>query len=476
MEFKVGNPGGLTNDQWNAVKDMEKWYKSSELIYTLSGAAGTGKTFLLNYLLRNTFINATCITAPTHKALKVVEEVTGRKGKTFQSLHGLRPNVNLEDFDINNVKFDPLGNESIKNYKLVITDECSQIGNDLHKLNVQRANQYKTKILYLGDSFQLPPINQRNSPTFAVARRFELTQVVRQETSNPLLKLFKYLKHDILTNGNGFLKYIAAHPMEVNDKGEGYICMRSDQFTEELVNIFKSKEFERDPRNFVRYAAWTNNSINLWNMYIRNSTLKQHEDIISIDDLLVGYKTIVDEYNTPVIINSEDYMIENLTRRTSDDGFDVFLATLRSLLDGRTVSTFIVDHKSNTFGIYQSIISELRFKALYSNATNKGRNWREYFKYKEKFLTLIPFEVHDNSNKSTFVPKDLDYGYGLTIHKLQGSTITHIFVNLLDICYFNGNKDYPIINTPNNPFAIETRNKLMYTALSRAKKVAILLI
>lgn len=476
MNFTVSNPGRLSDDQWKAAKDIEKWYKSNELVYCLYGAAGTGKTYLLNYLLRNVFIHATVVTAPTHKAVKVVESVTGRKGKTFQSLLGLRPNVNVEDFDIDNIKFDALGTEGLNNYKLVIVDECSQVINALHRLTTQRAKQYNTKILYLGDALQLPPIKERLSPTFSVPRKFELTQIVRQEESNPLLKLFKYLRDDICTNGNKFLTYLTKHPTEVNDKGEGYICLHVDRFSKEIINVFKSKEFEQNPQNYVRYAAYTNTSVNLWNMYIRDNTVPDHNEIISVDDLLTGYKTIVDEYNTPIIINSEDYVIESLSKRKADDGFDVFIANMTSLLDGRSVSTFIVDHKSDTFAVYKRIISELRFQALYSNATSRGKNWRKYFEYKDRFLTLIPFSIRDHSDKETFVPKDLDYGYGLTVHKLQGSTVNHIFVNLLNICYYNGNKSNPIVNTTMNPYAIETRNKLIYTALSRAKKIAILLV
>jgi len=476
MNFTVSNPGRLSDDQWKAAKDIEKWYKSNELVYCLYGAAGTGKTYLLNYLLRNVFIHATVVTAPTHKAVKVVESVTGRKGKTFQSLLGLRPNVNVEDFDIDNIKFDALGTEGLNNYKLVIVDECSQVINALHRLTTQRAKQYNTKILYLGDALQLPPIKERLSPTFSVPRKFELTQIVRQEESNPLLKLFKYLRDDICTNGNKFLTYLTKHPTEVNDKGEGYICLHVDRFSKEIINVFKSKEFEQNPQNYVRYAAYTNTSVNLWNMYIRDNTVPDHNEIISVDDLLTGYKTIVDEYNTPIIINSEDYVIESLSKRKADDGFDVFIANMTSLLDGRSVNTFIVDHKSDTFAVYKRIISELRFQALYSNATSRGKNWRKYFEYKDRFLTLIPFSVRDHSDKETFVPKDLDYGYGLTVHKLQGSTVNHIFVNLLNICYYNGNKSNPIVNTTMNPYAIETRNKLIYTALSRAKKIAILLV
>jgi len=475
-KFKPVNPGGLTDDQARAVVAISEWYNSKELIFTLYGQAGVGKTFLLNYLLKNIFIHATCITAPTHKAVKVIEDVTGRKGKTLQSLHGLRPNVNLEDFDIDKIKFDTIGTEMIKNYRVVVIDECSQVGTALYELNARRASQYGVKILYLGDACQLPPVRERISKTFLIATRYELTQVVRQDDTNPLLPAFKLLREDIFTGSNKFLNHIHKVPTNLNEKGEGYICVDINTFKTEIINVFKSRQFETNPQNFVRYAAFTNDSVNSWNSFIRNNTIKQYDDVISNEDLVVGYKTIVNEFNDPLIINSEDYIIEQISKRTSDDKFEIFVVTFRSLLDGRSFTSFVVDHDSPTFEIYKQIITALRFNAINANSVVKGRAWRKYFEYKDRFLILQPFNIYDENGRATIVPKDLDYGYGLTTHKLQGSTVTHVFVNLLDMCYFNSNRDNPITNTRSNPYAIEFRNKLMYTAISRAKKVAILLV
>ena len=66
------------------------------------------------------------------------------------------------------------------------------------------------------------------------------------------------------------------------------------------------------------------------------------------------------------------------------------------------------------------------------------------------------------------MPRDIDYGYSLTTHKLQGSTFDNIFVDVFDICN-------PI--TKYGKYAktdINLRNRLLYVALSRAKHLAIL--
>ena len=58
------------------------------------------------------------------------------------------------------------------------------------------------------------------------------------------------------------------------------------------------------------------------------------------------------------------------------------------------------------------------------------------------------------------INKDLDYGYGVTIHKSQGSTYTHVFVNLTDIIYRGK-------NVPSSD--VELVNRLFYVGASRTK-------
>jgi len=59
------------------------------------------------------------------------------------------------------------------------------------------------------------------------------------------------------------------------------------------------------------------------------------------------------------------------------------------------------------------------------------------------------------------VKKDIDYGYGISVHKTQGSTYSNVFVNGQDI-----NKNTNIVE----------RKKLWYVALSRTNKQATILI
>jgi exodeoxyribonuclease-5 len=449
----------------------------------LYGAAGTGKTYLLKEFIDKHVKMALAVTAPTHKALRVAEKSTGRKGKTFQSLHGLRPDFDLEDFNIDNVKFNTIGDETIRNYKFVVVDECSMISKSLHDLNASRAGTYDVKILYVGDILQLPPvkkskdINSRadtTSPVFNLKNKFELLELVRQKSDSPLIELLGILRTDIINSTSEFLKYLEHKKVNLNDKKEGYACLNMKQFSKVLLNKFSEGNHLHDV-NYIKYAAWTNANINLWNTFTRNVIIPDRSVLISNNDILLGYKSILDPMNliSNIITNSIDYKVLNVETRQSDEGFNVYGVEITDGIKNSIIS--IVDHKSRSFSKFYNIISNLHYNAVYANAQHRSRRWSEYYEFKNRFLVIKPIPIRDGNQLRGTVPKDIDYGYGMTIHKLQGSTIKNMFVNILDIIYNKGDKNFPIYDTVSNPYAIQYRNKLVYTAISRASERAIML-
>lgn len=63
--------------------------------------------------------------------------------------------------------------------------------------------------------------------------------------------------------------------------------------------------------------------------------------------------------------------------------------------------------------------------------------------------------------KDKQIAKDLDYGYAVTCHKVQGSTYDHVFILTKD---FKINRNH------------KERNQMFYVALTRPKKTAIVLV
>ena len=473
MKFIVPAHPELKGNQGEAFEHLKAWYNDPDtLMFTLKGYAGTGKTHLLKYFLDKVVTKGVCVTAPTHKAVKVIEQHTGRQGKTFQSLHGLRPNVNLERFNTNNLLFDTIGTEYIRDYALVVIDECGQINKALFDLTEERAKRYKTKVLFVGDPAQLPPINERYSKAFAI-NGYEMTDIIRQEIGNPLLEVLGLLRKDIINQTSTALKYVWNKGHDVNAKGEGFVRVNQTQFNTQLLAHMQSEGFSKDI-SFAKYSCWTNASINMYNKFIRTNLLHT-EAILDVNDLLTGYRTIVDEFNDPIIVNSEDYILTSINRRISEHGFAIYVVTLYAINSKTSCTINIVDHQDDTYDVFYDIVSMLQQQAVHSERASKGKNWRKYYAFKDQYLSLIDITIPTGEDRHDTIPKDLDYGYGLTTHKLQGSTIDNMFINVLDMTCYKGNPTTPIRNTNQNPFAIELRNKLLYTAMSRARSKVYLL-
>lgn len=145
MNFK------LTTEQSTTVNGLLDWANDldSDLMAVLKGFAGTGKTTVLKYFLER-YKHKVAVTAPTHKAVEVASKILNRRGQTLHKLHGLKPNTNLAKFDIDNIKFDPIGEATISNFSLIIIDEASMINKGLAGLNESRAKLHQVKILFVG--------------------------------------------------------------------------------------------------------------------------------------------------------------------------------------------------------------------------------------------------------------------------------------------------------------------------------------
>ena len=205
----------LTDDQKKLQGAVRGFYTNKESFLTVDGSAGTGKTTVLRYIyesednLNKTFCtidpNYTdkymVLTATTNKAVNVLQSQfsnTFVNVRTIHSLLGLRPFKGRlsSSYTLKHLA-QSLGN------RIIVIDECSMINQDLFQLNRNRATTYNVKILYVGDSLQLPPVNEEISLTFAtVKNKVVLTDIVRQEEGNPLLELFSLLRDDIKNQTN----------------------------------------------------------------------------------------------------------------------------------------------------------------------------------------------------------------------------------------------------------------------------------
>ena len=145
----------LNECQVEGLARGKEWLKDrSSLFFCLSGSAGTGKTTLCKALIDGCY--GVVVTAPTHKAKKVIEKSTGRKSLTIHKILGLRPDTQVEEFSPNNLLFGAQGEGILHEYKICVIDEASMLNVAIVDLIKERATEWGIKIIFMGDEMQLP--------------------------------------------------------------------------------------------------------------------------------------------------------------------------------------------------------------------------------------------------------------------------------------------------------------------------------
>ena len=457
------NIAGFTNDQMKAYRALIEFinnpYNVNDYKRALIGAAGTGKTYLVKAIIKNCGLSYSTIglAAPTHKACRVLNEsiqIPNVKVNTLQSDLGLRLNFDVEKFDIDNPPFDPKGRIKIGNYQLYIVDESSMINRNLLMFLEKTCKTNKCKIIYIGDATQLAPVGEKYSSAFKGIKTSSLNQIVRQGEDNPISYLLDLLRYDVEHKTKNRYKFN-------DDNTKGYQVCNPREF-EHLVQInFSDEELTRNI-DYVKVIAYTNNTVSAWNKFIRNAIISDSEkSVITKNDLIISYVTLVNQFNDCIIKNSEEYVLKDVVNDTHPKyNLKGFMVRFIAIHGGAVTSPiFVIDHKDNfTIQMYVKLSNELIQAAKTASIRVRSQRWKDYFSFKESCLLLTNI-INPVTRKIEF-GRDLDYGFSLTAHKSQGSTFNTSFVDVNDI----------VFDKYGNPYAdAEEINRRLYVACSRSK-------
>ena len=460
----------FTDDQQKAYTELLSFinddYNENDYKRALVGAAGTGKTFLVKALIKNCNLSYSMIglAAPTHKACRVLYESIGLsniKPNTLQSDLGLRLNFDVDKFDINNPPFDPKGKIKISNYKVYIIDEASMINRGLSMFLEKICKSNKCKIIYIGDGSQLAPVGEKYSSALRGLKIYKLNQIVRQDEDSPVAYLLNLLRYDIEHRTYKFLEYITKNRSNFDaDNVKGYKVCTPSEFEQIVYNNFNDEELTRNV-DYAKVVAYTNLCVSNWNKFIRNSIIKDAEkSIITKNDLIISYVTIVNQFNEAVIKNSEEYIIKDIVNYVHPKyELKGFLVRFQAIHGGQVTSPlFVLDYKDSfTIQRYVSISSSLIELAKSASVKVRSQRWKDYYAFKEGCLLLT--NITDRNNKPLYL-RDLDYGFSLTAHKSQGSTFDTSLVDVNDIVYDKFGHPYG---------DVEEVNRRLYVACSRCK-------
>ena len=420
----------FTNDQLKAYDELMKFidspFDSKDYKRALIGAAGTGKTYLVKALLLNSTLSYSLIglSAPTHKACRVLGEsihISGIKVNTIQSDLGLRLNFDIDKFDPNNPPFDPKGKIKIGNYKLYIVDEASMINSRLCIFLEKTCVSNKCKIIFIGDDSQLAPVGEKYSSAFRNIKSYSLKQIVRQGEDNPVSYLLDLLRYDINHKTYKFLNYIQRFKEQFNaDYTKGYQVCDANTFNQTVYNNFNDEELTRNV-DYAKVISYTNLNVSSWNKFIRNSIIADSDkSILTKNDLIISYVTIVNEFNDCVIKNSEEYIINDIQNFTDSrydkNGLKGFLVKFQAIHGGDiTTPLFVIDHTdSYTVQRYVQINNSMIEAAKTARANIRNEKWKSYFAFKEYCLLMVNILSPDGK---IITSRSLDYGFALTSHK-----------------------------------------------------------
>jgi len=174
----------LSIEQQEAYDDIIKFIDGNEKMLLLNASAGTGKTYLISYLVNSLSTKKICVATPTHKSKQVVISKLNEFGEIKQDIETIHKILSYSG------SIDEYGNKVFKQnkyikinwkYDLIIIDECSMLSKNIcDDIFKEINNNIKTKILFCGDSAQLNPIGEMVSDIFTKnIRELKLNTIIR---------------------------------------------------------------------------------------------------------------------------------------------------------------------------------------------------------------------------------------------------------------------------------------------------------
>ena len=459
--IKTGDGKVITlNDQQNeALQLLDEWKNDDKaLFFLLAGYAGTGKTTISKEFLDSCPNWTIAVSAPTHVAKNIIEVSTGREGATLSSLMGIGPDTDVDDYDPDNPKFKEKRSPDFSKYNLVVVDESSMVNKALTKSLLAIAARFKTKVLFMGDKAQLPPIGEVVSDIFTteqISYKYQLTEVMRQTDGNSLQVLYTKLRNN-LQDPNGGIDKVS----NLNSEGEGYEFIKLNRFATEISKKYTDPLFS--PHS-VKVLCWTNDEVQSWNKYIREKRMNALHPNTNIGIVFPGDVLMGMARRGEAIINSEQYLVKTcklemqtfVTGRLMGENMETNLFLIRvectQVSNNANRVIYILNHNDPR--------AVKTWRDIYNyelNRATRTKKWHAFMDFRARAILMAPINVGAKNP----VGPDIDYGYAMTVHKSQGSTYDEVFIH----------KDIW-----RNPIIVE-RNQLKYVAASRPRKAAHFLI
>jgi exodeoxyribonuclease-5 len=442
----------LTQDQDNLFSKVLDFLSdsNSKSLKIISGYAGTGKTsFMGSFIKTLTQMKIkTCLLAPTGRAAKILSLHSQKNAFTIHRIIYSTSNQIESNFQLS------LSKNTFKNCIFVV-DESSMIPefsidskglvgrNLLEDLIEFVYSGENCKLIFIGDSGQLPPVGSSLSPalnadylknhypTFQIYFS-HLTEVMRQEENSGILTNATKLR-DLETR----LEFNLEHFEDIQ---------RIDGLTlQELLE----KSFDTVGTEETILLTRSNKRANEFNKQIRNRILWRDDIIQAQDDLMIVKNNYYwgQKMKGGFLANGELVKIQKIGRKESIYGFE-FVHLIISLIDQEEESL-------NTILLLESLdcegpsITRERLKSLFFEIEKDFL----HIKAKSKRYAEILKSPYFNAIQAKFA-------YAVTCHKSQGGQWKHVYIDF----------GYMTTEMIDNDY-----KRWLYTALTRASEKVFLL-
>jgi exodeoxyribonuclease-5 len=413
-----------TKDQEDAIHTLAKFTLNIEQqeMYILKGYAGTGKTTLIDGLVKatNHFKIKTILMAPTGRAAKVINKITGKIAYTIHKKI-YRQKSSKDGFG----SF-ALG-DNLHTNTIFIVDEASMIANNSLEQSTFGSGRLledlisfvfsgeRCKLIFIGDTAQLPPVKLNISPALdtEALKMFmypvftnTLTEVVRQEKDSGILynatKLRELLNSDKIDIKINTLDFDDIH------------AINGGMLIEDL-----NTAYDKDGLEQSIIVCRSNKRANRFNQGIRN-TILYREERIAIGDLIMvvknNYFWTEDEFEIDFIANGDIAEITHIFAYETLYGFDFADISIRLIdYDDTEVNVKILLNtlESETAALSFEENKNLFYKILedYSEIKPKSKQYKE---------------VRENPY---FNALQIKYAYAITCHKAQGGQWKNVFID-----------------------------------------------
>lgn len=416
----------LTEDQQAALEKMKQFINTPRQKYfRLTGYAGTGKSYLIVQLMKWLHIQKINFVAgsPTNKAVKNLKKLAAEanvsvEAHTVAQLLGQQPELNEAT---GKEEFITQGTDSIGGYEVALIDEFSMISKSNFKDINQAVWHTPTKIIFVGDEAQLPPVGE-SEPVIAtheyIQNEATLSSIVRYD--GDIAKVAEEIRSNRIYNSS-------LYPFKTTSD-KTITCLNRFDWLKTAIAIFKSDSYIENP-DHVRFLVWRNKTAASLNDYVRSQLWGDNvPDYVPGDRLIAKIPVFRRDPKAKgknkwriVMNNSEECeVIGDATKETSKFTSWSYWLVPAETDDGLRLDLRILTPESEQ-------LRQERMQLL-----REQKRWRQYYD------TLKSFD-------------NLPYAYAITTHKAQGSSINYIFPDIADM------RPCPDLQ------------KILYTALTRAR-------